>query len=247
MNLHEFFIAHPKVALGFSGGTDSSFLLWAGLQDGAEVTPYFVKSQFQPAFELEDAKRLCDELQVELKILPLDVLKNPCVLSNPADRCYHCKQAVFGTILEAARKDGHTVLIDGTNASDDAGDRPGMRSLQELGVYSPLRDCGITKEEVRRRSKEAGLFTWDKPSYACLATRIPAGTPIDAETLRNIEQTEGLLMDLGFLDFRVRTLGTTAKLQIKPEQLGKVLEKREQILKGFEGLFADVVLDLKTR
>ena len=184
MTLNEFFGLVPKAAVAFSGGTDSAFLLWAAKKCGCDVRAYYVKTPFQPQFELEDARRLCAQLGVELTVLELDVLQIPGVAENPPDRCYHCKRALFGRLRQQALADGYTVLIDGTNASDDAGDRPGMRALGELSVRSPLRECGITKAQVRALSKEAGLFTWDKPAYACLATRVPTGTPLTADTLR---------------------------------------------------------------
>ena len=164
MNLNEFFAEHPKAALAFSGGTDSAFLLYAGKRAGADIRPYFVRSQFQPEFEYQDALRLCRELGAELTVLELDALADPQVTANPANRCYFCKVGLFGTLARRALADGYTVLLDGTNASDDAGDRPGMKALQELQVLSPLRLCGLTKAEIRRQSREAGLFTWDKPA-----------------------------------------------------------------------------------
>ena len=178
MELKEFFAAHPKIALAFSGGVDSAYLLYAAKQLGAEVRAYYVKTAFQPQFELDDAKRLAEALHADMTVLLVDILSDTRVAANPANRCYFCKKSIFSSILHAVSADGFTTLIDGTNASDDAGDRPGMQALRELKVYSPLRDCGLTKADVRRLSKEAGLFTWNKPAYACLATRIPAETPI---------------------------------------------------------------------
>lgn len=193
MNLQEFFTENPRVAIAFSGGVDSSYLLYAALHHGARARAYYVNSAFQPAFELEDARRLAGELNADMKVLPVDVLASEAVTANPPDRCYHCKQMIFRTILAAAEADGFTVLLDGTNASDDAGDRPGMRALRELAVRSPLRECGLTKSDVRRLSREAGLFTWDKPAYACLATRVPAGQPITARDLAVTEAAESYL------------------------------------------------------
>ena len=118
-----------------------------------------------------------------MEVLPIDVLCHEKVTANPPDRCYHCKQQIFGKILEKAKADGFSLVLDGTNASDDAADRPGMRALAELKVRSPLRECGLTKAVIREKSMEAGLFTWDKPAYACLATRIPTGEVITAEKL----------------------------------------------------------------
>ena len=175
MDLADFFRENHKAALAFSGGVDSAYLLYAAKEAGADVRAYYVKSAFQPQFELEDAKRLAGQLAADLRILETDVLADETVAANPPDRCYHCKRLLFTTIAEAAKQDGYRVLLDGTNASDEESDRPGMRALKELSVRSPLRECGLTKEEIRRLSKAAGLFTWDKPAYACLATRIPPG------------------------------------------------------------------------
>ena len=159
MTIQEFFTYHPRVALGFSGGVDSSFLLWAARSCGAEVRAYYVDTAFQPAFEKENAMRLAASLDIVPEVIELDILSCKEVTANPPDRCYYCKKRIFGAVAQRAMEDGYTVLIDGTNASDDASDRPGMRALQELQVLSPLRICGLTKEEIRRQSREAGLFT----------------------------------------------------------------------------------------
>ena len=204
MDLKDFFRENPKVALAFSGGVDSAYLLYAAGESGASVRAYYVKSAFQPRFELEDARRLAGELGADMRILEEDVLADAQVASNPRDRCYHCKKRLFTAIAKAAAEDGFSVLMDGTNASDDAGDRPGMRALRELEVRSPLRECGLTKAEIRRLSKEAGLFTWDKPAYACLATRIPTGAEITEERLCRTERAESYLASVGLRDFRVR-------------------------------------------
>ena len=145
MTLNEFFAAHPKCALGFSGGVDSAYLLYAGVQAGADIRPYYIKTAFQPRFERDDALRLAGELGVEVTVLELDALADPRVAANPAERCYYCKQNLFRALKARAAADGYTVLLDGTNASDEAGDRPGMRALRELEVRSPLRECGLTK------------------------------------------------------------------------------------------------------
>lgn len=247
MNLTEFFQENPKAALAFSGGVDSAWLLCAALRCGAKVRAYYVKSPFQPQFELEDARRLAAELGADMKVIEADVLEDPAVAANPPDRCYYCKRRIFTAIAREAASDGFSVLIDGTNASDDAGDRPGMRALRELAVRSPLRECGLTKAEIRRLSREAGLFTWDKPAYACLATRIPAGTAITREALSRTEAAEGYLAALGFRDFRVRMLGEAARIQVPAAQLGRVLEKREEIFQELKKYYGAVLLDLEVR
>lgn len=247
MTLQDFFRDTPKAALAFSGGVDSAYLLYAAVQSGADVRAYYVKSAFQPQFELEDAQRLAEMLSADMRVLPVDILAANEVAANPPDRCYHCKKRIFSAIAGAARADGYTVLLDGTNASDDAGDRPGMRALRELSVRSPLRECGLTKPEIRRLSREAGLFTWDKPAYACLATRIAAGVPITREKLESTERAEDFLFSLGFTDFRVRMLGSAAKLQVPASQLDRVLQHRERILEELKKTHSSVLLDLEVR
>lgn len=247
MTLLAFFKENPKAALGFSGGVDSSYLLYAGVQAGADIHPYYIKTAFQPQFELDDAERLCAQLGVPLTVLELDVLKNEAVTANPPDRCYYCKTALFGALSARALADGYTLLLDGTNASDDAGDRPGMRALKELHVCSPLRECGLTKAEIRRLSREAGLFTWDKPAYACLATRIPSGDAITAEKLLATERAEAFLFSLGLTDFRVRNYRGAARLQFPEVQLNAVLAHRAEILQELKKDYPAVLLDLEVR
>ena len=247
MTLESFFRRCPEAAVAFSGGVDSACLLWAAARYARRTRAYYVSSQFQPRFELEDARRLAGELGVELSVLPLDILSVPGVAENPPDRCYHCKKAIFGAIARAARADGFPVLLDGTNATDDAGDRPGMRALAELSVRSPLRECGLGKEEIRRLSREAGLFTWDKPAYACLATRVPAGERITPEKLRATEEAEGELFSMGFTDFRVRCREGEARIQLPEAQLPLLLERREEVLAKLKKYYRYVTLDLEVR
>ena len=139
------------------------------------------------------------------------------------------------------------MLLDGTNASDDAGDRPGMRALRELSVRSPLRECGLTKAEIRRLSREAGLFTWDKPAYACLSTRIRTGEEITLQKLKQTEKAEGFLFGLGFRDFRVRMVGNTAKLELREADLPLLLENREKIVTELRKDYDSVLLNLEVR
>lgn len=247
MTLEDFFREVPKAALAFSGGTDSAFLMWAAKHYGCDVKAYYVSTVFQPEFEKRDAIRLAGELNVPLRIVKKDILAVPEAAANGPRRCYYCKRAIFTALWEAAGADGYPVLLDGTNASDDAGDRPGMQALAELEVRSPLRECGISKKEVRRRSKEAGLFTWEKPAYACLATRIASGTRITEADLERAERAETLLADLGFRDFRVRIIGEGARIQATEEQLPLVLEKRKEITGALKDQFPAVLLDLEAR
>ena len=242
------FSRKTRAPLAFSGGTDSAYLLYMALKCGAQVRPYYVKTPFQPRFELDDALRLARELGTELTVIEYDILDDGLIAANPADRCYHCKKKLFGLLLrERAANDGFPLIIDGTNASDDAGERPGMRALCELGVRSPLRECGLTKTEIRARSRTAGLFTWDKPAYACLATRVPAGRRIDRELLQRVEAAERELFALGFTDFRVRVFHEAARIQLSPEQMAEALKRREDILARLKKYFDIVLLDMETR
>lgn len=247
MTLQEFFAEHPKAALGFSGGVDSSYLLWAAVNAGADIAPYYIQTAFQPAFELEDAQRLCAQIGVKLNVIRLDALADPRVAANPANRCYYCKVGLFGALRARAKADGYDLLLDGTNASDDAGDRPGMKALREMEVHSPLRECGLTKAMIRQESRKAGLFTWDKPAYACLATRVPTGRTITSELLRRVEGAETALFALGFTDFRVRLYDEAARLQLPEGQLANAVEQRQAIRQALAPWFDVVLLDTQTR
>ena len=247
MELQEFFSQHPRVALAFSGGVDSAYLLYAAVRCGAQVRPYYVKTAFQPQFEYEDALRLADQLGVPMKTIHLNPLDDPQVAANPGNRCYYCKRHIFTAITQAAREEGFHLLLDGTNASDRVDDRPGMQALRELEVLSPLRLCGLTKAEIRRRSREAGLFTWDKPAYACLATRIPTGTAITLEDLQRTERCEAFLMELGFSGFRIRLMDDCARLEMPEAQFPMLLAHREAVLERLKKDYTRVLLDLEAR
>lgn len=245
--LRAFFDAHHKLALAFSGGVDSAYLLYAATACGCDVRAFYAQSAFQPAFERADAARMANQLGAAMTVVPVDVLAVDAVRANPEDRCYHCKRALFAALMDAAKAAGYDAIIDGTNASDDAEDRPGMRALAELGVLSPLRLCGVTKDAVRAYSREAGLFTWDKPAYACLATRLPVGTPITPAMLVRVEGAEAALFGLGFSDFRVRVFHDAARLQLPADQLTDAAQRREAVRAALSPWFEVVLLDLKER
>lgn len=243
MTLSEFFNVHPKAAIAFSGGVDSAYLLHAAKAAGCDVKPYFIKTPFQPKFELEDAKKLAPELE----ILEFDVLQMENIAKNCEKRCYFCKKSLLILLKNRANADGYDALWDGTNASDQVDDRPGMRALEELDVLSPLRLCNLNKNDIRNLSREAGLFTWNKPAYACLATRIPTGTAIDRETLKKVEAAEDALRRLGYTDFRVRLFHGAARVQLPFDQLPTTKEDYARIQKALSPWFETVLLDLKGR
>ena len=247
MNLIEYLTSLGNIAVALSGGVDSSYLAYAAKQSGIPCKAYTVKSQFVPQFELNDAKKIAEFIDIPLEIIDIDVLAHDDVTSNPDNRCYYCKHYVFTTISEYAKRDGFTVVCDGTNASDDIDDRPGMRAIAELSVKSPLRDCGLTKSVIRKLAQQANLFTWNKPSYSCLATRFQAGQRITGHDLEHIELAEKYLFSLDLSDFRVRLIGNNAKIQVPENQIAIVIKNRIEILTYLKSMFDDVVLDLEVR
>ena len=190
-SLDEFCAQHRKVALAFSGGCDSSYLLSALMDRGVQVKAYLVVSAFLYPFERIDALRLASELEADVEVIEVDILSQEEVCTNAHDRCYSCKSVIFGTIKNHMARDGFEVLVDGTNADDSPERRPGFRALAKLGILSPLRLAGLSKEEVRNASRKRSLFTWDKPNFSCLATKIEQGTPITAARLSEVLKREG--------------------------------------------------------
>ena len=196
--LDAFFARTPRLAVAFSGGCDSSFLLVAALRAGCDVKAYGVRTAFQPAFEIDDAKRLAAELGADFELVDADVLAQGEICANGPDRCYRCKTFIFSTILARMAEDGFEVLADGTSVDyaiathriDPA--RPGFQALAELGVVSPLRRAGMAKDDVRAASRELGLFTADKPSFSCIAVHVGAGRPVTAQTLAETAERLGV-------------------------------------------------------
>ena len=182
-------INYIDTAFNYVGG-NSEKIVGQALASGAEVRPFTVNTAFQYAFEADDACLAADQLGSETNLLTLDIFAHPEVTANPPDRCYHCKKVIFTTIKEAAAREGIEVLIDGTNASDDPARRPGFRAIEELGVHSPLREAGLTKDAIRNLSRKMGLVTADKPNYSCLATRVEANCPITPELLASFVQED---------------------------------------------------------
>ena len=247
MTLQEFFTEYPAISIAFSGGVDSAYLLYYAHKYAKRVKAYYMKTPFQPAFEEADAIRFCKQYNISLSIIEHDILSNEQVKANPVNRCYYCKKAIFSAISKAALADGYTVICDGTNASDDVTDRPGMKALEELLVQSPLRICGLTKDVIRKESKAAGLFTWNKPSYACLATRITTDTPICQEDLIRVEKSEDILFSLGFRDYRVRIYHDAARIQLPEAQMPLAVELHDLLCKMLAPYFTTVMLDLFSR
>ena len=248
MELKDFFKEHKKVAIALSGGIDSAYLLYAAKKYGAEASAYFVKSEFVPRFELEDAQRFSVDMGVSLKIINVSALSSPEIKRNGDDRCYFCKKLMFESLCKAAKRDGFEVILEGTNITDDVSERPGFRAIGELSVLSPLRLCGISKEEVRQRAREAGIFLWDKPSYSCLATRIEKNWEITAEKLLKTEEAEMFLFSLGFSDFRVRLCNdASARLELNIKDTELFSKEKDRISEKLGQMFSSVTFDLGAR
>ena len=245
--LQTFFEAHPVVAVALSGGVDSTYLFYEASRYAKQVHGYFLETPFQPARERRDVERIAALVDAPVTVLSKDVLADAAVAENGSRRCYWCKRSLFSCLCEAAAKDGFSVVLDGTNASDDITDRPGMQALEEFGVLSPLRLCGMTKAKIRASARAAGLFTADKPAYACLATRVPTGEPITYAALQCIEQAEDVLDRLGFSDYRVRLYHGAARIQLPESQLARAIELRQEILTALHPSFEAVLLDLQPR
>ncbi|MDL2235400.1 ATP-dependent sacrificial sulfur transferase LarE [Christensenellaceae bacterium OttesenSCG-928-L17] len=237
----------PKAAVALSGGVDSSYLLYAAKACHVDVRAYYVHSPFQPQFEMDDATKIAEAVGVPFTCIPLDVLSCEAVKNNPIDRCYYCKRMILQAILERAEADGYATLLDGSNASDNAADRPGTRALRECHVRSPLKEAGLTKEDIRTYAKRAGLFTWNKPAYACLATRVPTGVELTRSLLERIAHAEDALFAMGFTDFRARVVGEAAKLQLPAAQMQRAAKEHAALVKALSPWFCEVLLDLTPR
>lgn len=240
---------YDKVIVAFSGGTDSTLVLRAALEVlGAErVLAVLLVTPAMPARDITTAQDLAHQLGAPLQISIQPLPDDPRFLAGPPDRCYWCKRHLFGTLADLARHYGDAVILDGENV-DDAGDfRPGHRAARELGVRSPLADCGLGKAEIRTISRGLGLPTWDTPSAACLVSRLPYGTPITAARLRMVGDAEDVLHELGFRQARVRHHGDVARLELLSEDLPRALEPavRAQLHTRLHAIgFPYVALDL---
>lgn len=238
-----------RILLAFSGGVDSTFLakICIDVLGKDNVLAVTAKSGLVSPSELKEAVDIARNLKIPHKILDLDALDIPNFSDNPPQRCYYCKQELFSRFITLAKEEGLDFVIEGTNADDTEDFRPGRKAIRELGIKSPLRQSKLTKAEIRILSKELSLSTWDKPSFACLASRFPYGEKITREKLERVGQAEDYLRKMGFSQFRVRNHKDLARIEVLPSQIKKFMDKglREKIVKTLKNLgFAYVTLDL---
>ncbi|GIV15158.1 MAG: adenine nucleotide alpha hydrolase [Armatimonadota bacterium] len=235
-----------SVAVGYSGGVDSTYLMHAAHEVlGENALAVIGDSEAFPAGEIEEARRLAEERGWRYVVVRTHELSNPHFRVNNPDRCYHCKTELFGVIRQIADEHGIKWVADGSHAGDEGDYRPGMRAAAEKGVRSPLREADFTKEDIRQAARAAGLPNWDKPSFACLSSRFPYGTTITPELLAKVDAAERCLRELGFRQFRVRHHDTIARIEVEKADLARVVELADIIVTRFKEIgYLYVTLDL---
>lgn len=236
--------------IAFSGGVDSTFLLWAARKvlGPDRVVALTATSPTYPAYEFEESCRLAGDIGVRQIVMESNELEIPGFADNPPRRCYHCKHELFALCVDQARELQLAVVLDGANLDDLADFRPGRDAARELGVRSPLLEAGLTKDDIRELSRRAGLPTADKQPFACLASRFPYGTQITAERLHQVDQCETFLRTHDFNTFRVRYHGEIARIEIAPAEMPRLLEaelRRSLVAACKAAGFTYVALDLE--
>ena len=247
-NLKAYIRSLGSVAIAFSSGVDSTFLLKVAHDVlGQKAIAITASSRSFPARESNEAADFCKANGIKQITIVSEELNIPEFRHNAVDRCYHCKKELFTKIISLAKQNGVTYVCEGSNMDDNGDYRPGLKAVAELGVKSPLRECDLYKEEIRSLSKQLGLSTWDKPSFACLASRFVYGEEITEQKLQMVEKAEQALLDLGFKQLRVRIHGENlARIEVLPSELEKLFSLRDTVSKALrEAGFAYITMDLQ--
>ena len=238
-----------SAVIAYSGGVDSSFLLYAAKEAmGERVLAVTATSPTYPRSEREEASRLAGAWGVAHRLVESNELEIPGFSANPPNRCYHCKKELFGILAGIAREGGYAAVCDGSNADDQHDFRPGRRAAKELSVRSPLLENGLTKPAIRRLSRSFGLPTADRGSFACLSSRFPYGATIDEASLRRVEACEDVLRGFGFRQFRVRVHDAVARIEVGTDEIPRLFEPEisgEVHARFLENGFLYVSVDLK--
>lgn len=246
--LKDYLQSLESVAVAFSSGVDSTFLLFAAKEALADnVIAVTASSCSFPKRELDEARKYCEENGIRQEIFQSEELEIEGFSHNPKNRCYLCKHELFKKIQKIAENNGIKAVVEGSNLDDNGDYRPGLQAVAELGIKSPLRHIGFTKDEIRVLSKYFKLPTWDKQSFACLSSRFVYGETISEEKLGMVDKAEQLLLDLGFHQVRVRIHNMIARIEIMPEEFGKLISEnvRKQITTKFKEYGFDyVTMDL---